>query len=253
MVSIVLPVLLTLLLAYMLGSIPFGYLAAKWLKGIDIRKEGSGSTGATNVLRTLGKKAGITVLLLDVLKGFGAITAMYLLYNWFGEHVCALDDAQRDVISLLLTQPDAVAAKLSPDLKTCYDLAVWKPVLIVAAAVAAIIGHSKSVWLGFKGGKSVAVSLGVLLAMDYRVALAGLGVFLLSALVSRIVSLSSILAVIGVAVAFWGFRCPIAYLLFAIVMGAYVIWLHRANVGRLMKGTEPRIGQRVEVAVKEEG
>jgi acyl phosphate:glycerol-3-phosphate acyltransferase len=246
MVSIALPVLLTLLLAYMLGSTPFGFLAAKWLKGIDIRQEGSGSTGATNVLRTLGKKAGITVLLLDVLKGFGAIVGMYLLYNWFGENVCALDQVQRDLIKLLLTTPDAVATKLSPDLKTCYDLAVWKPVLIVVAAVAAIIGHSKSVWLGFKGGKSVAVSLGVLLAMDYRVALSGLGMFLLSALVSRIVSLSSILAVIAVAVAFWWFKLPIAYLLFAIVMGAYVIWLHRANVGRILQGTEPKIGQKLE-------
>jgi acyl phosphate:glycerol-3-phosphate acyltransferase len=246
MVSIALPLLLTLLLAYMLGSIPFGFLAAKWLKGIDIRQEGSGSTGATNVLRTLGKKAGITVLLLDVLKGFGAIAAMYMLYNWFGDTVCALDEVQRDLIKLLLTMPDAVATKLSPDLKTCYDLAVWKPALIVGAAVAAIIGHSKSVWLGFKGGKSVAVSLGVLLAMDYRVALSGFGVFLLSLLVSRIVSLSSILAVVGVATAFWGFRCPIAYLLFAIVMGAYVIWLHRANVGRILQGTEPKVGQKVE-------
>jgi acyl phosphate:glycerol-3-phosphate acyltransferase len=246
MVSIALPVLLTLLLAYMLGSIPFGFLAAKWLKGIDIRQEGSGSTGATNVLRTLGKKAGITVLLLDVLKGFGAIAAMYMLYNWFGETVCALDEVQRDLIKLLLTTPDAVATKLSPDLKTCYDLAVWKPALIVGAAVAAIIGHSKSVWLGFKGGKSVAVSLGVLLAMDYRVALSGLGVFLLSILVSRIVSLSSILAVVGVAVAFWWFKLPIAYLLFAIVMGAYVIWLHRANVGRILQGTEPKVGKKVE-------
>ncbi len=246
MVSIALPLLLTLLLAYMLGSTPFGFLAAKWLKGIDIRKEGSGSTGATNVLRTLGKKAGITVLLLDVLKGFGAIAAMYMLYNWFGGTVCALDEVQRDLIKLLLTTRDAVATKLSPDLKTCYDLAVWKPTLIVVAAVAAIIGHSKSVWLGFKGGKSVAVSLGVLLAMDYRVALSGLGVFLLSLLVTRIVSLSSILAVLGVATAFWGFGSPIAYLLFVIVMGAYVIWLHRANVGRILQGTEPRIGQKAE-------
>jgi acyl phosphate:glycerol-3-phosphate acyltransferase len=245
MVSIVLPFLLTLLLAYIFGSIPFGFLAAKWLKGIDIRKEGSGSTGATNVLRTLGKKAGITVLLLDVLKGVAAITAMYFLYNWFGTTVCALDDGQRSLIQDLLSSSDAVATKLSPDLKTCYDLAVWKPVAIVAAAVAAIIGHSKSVWLGFKGGKSVAVSLGVLLAMDYRVALTGLGVFLLTIAVSRIVSMSSILAVLGVAIAFWAFNTPFAYVVFAIVMGAYVIWLHRTNVQRILQGTEPKVGQKI--------
>jgi acyl phosphate:glycerol-3-phosphate acyltransferase len=243
-VSIGLPILVTLALTYLLGSIPFGFLAAKWLKGIDLREIGSGSTGATNVLRTLGKKAGITVLLLDVLKGATAIFAMYGLYLWFGQNTCALDDAQREIIAAIAAAKEPVTAKLSGIFQDCLNLALAKPWLIIAAGTAAILGHSKSVWLGWRGGKSVATGLGVLIAMDYRVALTTSTVFLLSALVTRIVSISSILAVFVTTIAFLYFQPVTAYLLFAAIGSLYVIWLHRTNIQRLLNGTEPKIGQK---------
>jgi acyl phosphate:glycerol-3-phosphate acyltransferase len=192
---------LLLIAAYLFGSFPTGFLACKWLKGIDIRSVGSGSTGATNVLRTLGKPAGITVFTIDVLKGVAGI----LLARYFS----------------------------APD---------W---LIVLMGLVGILGHSKPVWLGFKGGKSVAISLGVLLAMDWRVGLGAFGIFLISILLTRIVSVSSIVAAAGVVGVMLAFQLTLPYLLFALLGSAYVIWLHRANVQRLIAGTEPKIGQKL--------
>jgi acyl phosphate:glycerol-3-phosphate acyltransferase len=192
---------LLLVVAYLLGAFPTGFLACKWLKDIDIRSVGSGSTGATNVLRTIGKPAGITVFTIDVLKGVAAI----LLARYFN----------------------------APD---------W---LIVLMGLVGILGHSKPVWLGFKGGKSVAISLGVLLAMDWRVGLGALGIFLVAILLTRIVSISSIAAAAGVVGVMLVFHLALPYLLFALLGSAYVIWLHRANIRRVMAGTEPKIGQKL--------
>ncbi|NET53522.1 MAG: acyl-phosphate--glycerol-3-phosphate O-acyltransferase, partial [Merismopedia sp. SIO2A8] len=134
---------LLLITAYLLGSIPTGYLAALWLKGIDIREYGSGSTGATNVLRTVGKVPAVVVLLVDAFKGVAAIALIKGLY--------ALD---------LTTIP-----------------AGWQAWLVAGAGLAAILGHSKSIWLSFTGGKSVATSLGILLTMSWQVGLGTFGVF----------------------------------------------------------------------------
>jgi acyl phosphate:glycerol-3-phosphate acyltransferase len=192
---------LLLIAAYLFGSFPTGFLACKWLKGIDIRSVGSGSTGATNVLRTLGKPAGITVFTIDVLKGVAGI----LLARYFS----------------------------APD---------W---LIVLMGLVGILGHSKPVWLCFKGGKSVAISLGVLLAMDWRVGLGAFGIFLISILLTRIVSVSSIASAAGVIGVMLAFQLTLPYLLFALLGSTYVIWLHRANVQRIIAGTEPKIGQKL--------
>jgi acyl phosphate:glycerol-3-phosphate acyltransferase len=197
---------LILLAAYGLGSFPTGFLACKWLKGIDIRSVGSGSTGATNVLRTLGKPAGIAVFVIDVLKGVAAI-----------------------LLAKSLVVGDGGASD-------------W---LIVVAGLVGILGHSKPVWLGFKGGKSVAISLGVLLAMDWRVGLCAFGVFLATIGVTKIVSISSIAAAVSVVVLMLAFQLSPAYALFAVLGSAYVIWLHRANVKRIVAGTEPKIGQKL--------
>ncbi len=196
-----------IVLAYLLGSIPSGYLAGQWLKGIDIRQQGSGSTGATNVLRTLGKGPALAVFAVDLSKGLGAV----LLAQWLGA-IYPLGDQD------------------------------W---LGVGVAVAALLGHSKSVWLGFTGGKSVATGLGVLLGMNWLVGLAALGVFSLCLGVVRIVSLSSIIATLAVGVLMVLFHQPQAYQWFAWVAGAYVIWRHRANISRLLAGTEPRLGGKV--------
>lgn len=209
---------LLLILAYLLGSLPTGYLAGRLLKGIDIREAGSGSTGATNVLRTLGKGPAIVVLLVDVLKGVLAIASVNFAFTrlpgW-----------------LYYTKVVDV------------NLANWQPWMIVLAGLLALLGHSKPIWLNFKGGKSVATSLGVLLAMDWRIGLSTIAVFAISIAISRIVSLSSITGAISVTALMIAFRQPLPYCLFAIAGGIYVIWLHRTNVQRLLTGTEPQIGQ----------
>jgi acyl phosphate:glycerol-3-phosphate acyltransferase len=200
-------------IAYLLGSLPTGYLAGRLLQGIDIREHGSGSTGATNVLRTLGKVPGSIVLLVDALKG---------------------------VLAIILTQT-VFTLHLIPTLS-----ADWESYLIPLAAIGAILGHSKSIWLGFKGGKSVATGIGILLAMSWQVGLAAIAVFAISIGISRIVSISSILAAMSATIWMVVFAQPLAYIVFAIVGGIYVVWLHRANIQRLMAGTEAKIGQKLE-------
>jgi len=199
-----------LLVAYGLGSFPTGYLIGIWLKGIDIRLVGSGSTGATNVLRTLGRGPGLLVFIIDLGKGIGAIALA------------------RSVDHLPFTPPSV-------------DI----PSLIALSGFLALVGHSKSVWLGFTGGKSVATSLGILLAMNWVVALAAVAVFTGVVGVTRIVSISSISGAIAVVIAMVVLNEPIPYQLFAVIGGTYVIWRHRSNLKRLLKGTEPKLGQQV--------
>ncbi|MBD2302505.1 glycerol-3-phosphate 1-O-acyltransferase PlsY [Nostoc sp. FACHB-87] len=204
--------------AYLLGSFPTGYIAVKQLTGIDIREVGSGSTGATNVLRTLGKGPGAFVLGVDCLKGVLAIALVYAFLNF------------------------AATSNLIP--KTV-DLQLWQPWMVILAGLAAILGHSKSIFLGFTGGKSVATSLGILLAMSWQVGLATLGVFAIVVAISRIVSLSSISGAIAVSILMLVFHQPLPYILFSILGGFYVIIRHRSNIERLLAGTEPKIGQQV--------
>ncbi|RCJ36395.1 acyl-phosphate glycerol 3-phosphate acyltransferase [Nostoc punctiforme NIES-2108] len=205
-------------IAYLLGSFPTGYIAVKQLKGIDIRQVGSGSTGATNVLRTLGKGPGALVLVLDSLKGVLAIALVYWLFNF-----------------------EPIKNYIPPTV----DAQLWQPWLVTISGLAAILGHSKSIFLGFTGGKSVAISLGILLAMSWQVGLATMGVFAVVVAISRIVSLSSIAGAIAVSILMVILHQPLPYILFGIAGGLYVILRHRANIERLFAGTEPKIGQPV--------
>ena len=201
---------LLILAAYLLGSIPTGYAAGRYLKGIDIREHGSGSTGATNVLRTVGKSAAIAVLLIDLLKGAIALALVDVVYSF-------------NPGNLLLAE--------------------WHPWVIAGAALSAIIGHSKSIWLNFTGGKSVATTLGILLVMNPLVGLGTLASFGVILGFSRIVSLSSICGAIAVNVLMIALSQPIAYSIFAALAGLYVILRHKTNIQRIVAGVEPKIGQ----------
>ncbi|MCC8938021.1 glycerol-3-phosphate acyltransferase [Bradyrhizobium sp. Arg68] len=207
-----------LAVAYLFGSMPTGYLAGKLLKGIDIRQHGSKSTGATNVLRTLGKWPALVVLVVDVLKGAAAIMFAGWYYPWLG------------------TLPSVAPP-------TALDLQSWVPWSVGLAGLAVLLGHGRSIWLNFTGGKSAATGLGVLLALSWPVALGAAAVFAVTLAIFRIVSLSSMLAALTAVALICSLEQPLAYRLLVIAGSLYVIVRHRANIQRLLAGTEPRLGQ----------
>jgi acyl phosphate:glycerol-3-phosphate acyltransferase len=207
-----------LLIAYLLGSTPTGYLAGKLLKGIDIRDHGSTSTGATNVLRTLGKWPALAVLVADVLKGVGAIIIARSFCPWLYTY-------------------------LSPMPPTALELQIWVPWAVCLAGIAVLLGHSRSIWLNFAGGKSAATGLGVLLAMSWPVGLGAATVFGIVLAIARIVSLGSISAALTAIALVCGLEQPLPYRLLVIAGAIYVIVRHRANIQRLLAGTEPRLGR----------
>jgi glycerol-3-phosphate acyltransferase PlsY len=203
--------LLFVALAYLLGSIPFGYLLIKFVftQGEDIRDVGSGGIGATNVTRRAGKKAGILTYLFDVAKGVAAVMLMRQVagedYFWIG-----------------------------------------------AAAVAAIVGHIFPVFLKFRGGKGVAVGVGVYLALAPYSVLSTLVLWALIVYFSRYVSLGSILATAAVplwTLLYYGWLMPHEHLFALIMIGvlgcALIVAKHHENIARLLKGTESKIGQRI--------
>lgn len=195
--------------AYLLGSIPFGYLLVRIFRKEDIRQKGSGNIGATNVIRSGAKGLGAVTFLLDVLKGAGAV---------------------------LLCGAVATRWGLGP---------VARGNTVAIAALFAILGHLYTVWLGFKGGKGVATAFGVFLALAPWAALAGLGVFVVVFAISRFVSLGSILA--AVAFPIFALLLPHAArtvweiaVLFLIPL--IVIVKHHENIARLVQGKEYRFG-----------
>ena len=206
--------------AYLLGSVPTGYLAGRLLKDIDIREYGSKSTGATNVLRTLGPGPFAVVLSLEVLEG---------------------------VISVILVREIVAWAYVRPSMtpSSAVDLTTLTSWTVCLAGLAVLVGHARPVWLKFNGGKSVAAGLGVLLAMSWPVGLGGLAVFGIALALFRIMSLGSVAAAVTAIVLVCALEHPLPYRLFVIVGGVFVIVRHHANIRRLFAGTEPRIGQRV--------
>jgi glycerol-3-phosphate acyltransferase PlsY len=218
---------------YLLGSIPTGWLAGHWLAGIDIRSQGSGSTGATNVLRVLGKGPALAVFLVDVLKGTAAVLlARYLLESGLGGAAGTLDAG-------LAVPGLAVPGLVNP------GLVDWA---VVAAGLAALAGHIWPIWLGGKGGKAVATGLGMLLGLAWPVGLASFGVFLAVLSLSRVVSLSSVVAALALPLLMAAWSAPSglrpAYMALAVLTTLLVVWRHRANLQRLWAGTEPRLGQK---------
>ncbi len=199
-------------LAYLLGSIPTGYVAGR-IAGVDIRKVGSGNIGATNVTRVLGKRFGYPVFVVDFAKGLAAVIVGMMIAN---------------------------SAQSTPKF---VDLCG------AIAAIFSVIGHSYPIWLGFKGGKGVATSLGSLFGLNWFAATVACVVWIVAFQVTRYVSLSSIAAAIALPVTvatmlyLKQLQTPIL-LYFAVLLAAIIVVRHRSNLSRLLKGTEPRFARK---------
>ena len=203
-------IIAALLISYLLGSIPTAYIFGRVLKGIDIRKIGSGNIGATNAMRALGKGPGITVLLLDILKGF--VVVVFLGDYFSGKPI------------------------------------FWQVQnLRIIMGLCCICGHNWTIFLRFKGGKGIATTFGVLLGLALK--LPGLGiiigilVFIWFAvfMIWRIVSLASIVAAIALPVSSSFFKQPVILSFVSIILCIFVLIRHKANLLRILQGKEPRL------------
>jgi glycerol-3-phosphate acyltransferase PlsY len=192
--------ILVLILSYLLGSVPIGFLVGDYLLGVDIRQHGSGNIGATNVFRILGIGPGLVVFVGDLAKG---------------------------VIPVL------AGKELGGSL------------LALLAGLAAIIGHNWSLFLGFKGGRGVATGAGVIFALSPLVGLIAFFLWAAVVMLSRYVSLGSIVATMAVPVLMFILHQPWSYVLFGVVIAILIVYRHRPNMKRLLNGTEAKIGQRV--------
>ena len=201
MLDLILQLGLTIIIAYLIGAIPTGYLIVKSKTGDDIRTIGSGSTGATNVKRVLGKKWFFITLLLDALKGALPV----------------------------------ILAKLFVTAGAQLGLA---PVL---ASVAVIIGHSKSCFLNFKGGKSVASGVGTILALNIFVGLIIAVIWGTITYTTKYVSVGSIIALIASPFLMYFFWAPTAYVVYCALGAIYIVYLHRENIKRLIAGNENKV------------
>lgn len=226
------------LLAFLLGSIPFGLLIAK-AKGIDIRAHGSGNIGATNVLRVVGKRYGITCLLLDALKGFIPVVIAMNLVRITGRdpqfHLGFLDS-----FHLLLPAAEQLKGQM----------------IHVLTALAAVLGHNYSPWIGFKGGKGIATSAGVLIALMPAAVVILLLVFIITLMATRYVSIASMVSALVLplmthlgarfhktpeGISLWEagtWNKPL--FVFSVLIAVLAVWKHRANIARLRAGTESR-------------
>ena len=197
-----------LIVSYLLGSIPAGYLAGR-LAGVDIRKAGSGNIGATNVTRVLGKAYGYPVFAIDFLKGLAAVS-----------------------VSILIARHTQLPEK-------------WMELIGIVAAVSCVTGHVFPVWLQFKGGKGVATSAGALFGLMPVALLIGAAIWIAMFQVTRYVSVASITAAIALPIVILIMISldqarTMALLYFSICLAAMVILRHRSNLSRLVRGTEPR-------------
>jgi glycerol-3-phosphate acyltransferase PlsY len=190
--------------AFLIGSIPFGYVIGRLFYGTDIRKAGSGNIGAMNALRTLGKGGAIAVLLLDAAKGYAPVAIAY----WLAKPSEA-------------PGPEVVAS-------------------IVAAAT--VLGHCFSPWLRFKGGKGVATSFGAIFALSWLSGLVAAGGWIAGAFITQYSSVGSMAGSVLAALALWTFTGSLAETLYGALAALLIVYTHRENIGRLRAGTEGPIG-----------
>lgn len=191
---------ITILLSYLLGSIPVGYLIAKALKGIDVRRFGSGNIGATNVARVVSKGAGIVTLILDILKGLAAVTLVPLL-----------------------------AGGVRPDL------------VRILCALAVVAGHNWTVFLKFRGGKGVATTAGALIGLAPLVFISALCVWIIMFVISKYVSLASIVAGVSMPVFFVFYGEPMSFFVLGVIIALIGIFRHKENIKRLLAGKENKL------------
>ena len=192
-------IILILFISYLLGSFPTGFIYAKKFKNIDLRSVGSGSTGATNVLRNVGRWPALIVFIVDVLKGFLAVKIAHMFL-------------ENNLIEVL-------------------------------GGLFAIAGHIWPIWLKGRGGKAVATGLGMFIALSWKVGFASLGTFLIIITFTKIVSLSSIIAALFLPIYMFVHMGILnhPYTVFSLLVAILVIWKHRSNIKRLIKGEEPKI------------
>jgi glycerol-3-phosphate acyltransferase PlsY len=221
---------LIVLLSYLLGSIPFGYIAGR-MRGMDIRQHGSGNIGATNVIRVLGKKPGYTVFVCDMLKGLLAVIA--------GKYI-----ADHHALTVTQVHQAYQGANLSIFHNT-YVVKLPEAIGAISGAIACIIGHNFPIWLGFKGGKGMATSAGVLIGMMPLTAMGCVMVWAAVFFSTRYVSLASIAAAVALPVItmlllLTGYLSGWPYFYFAVAACFLAVWRHRSNIVRLLNGTESR-------------
>ncbi len=193
-------IIIVALFAYLIGSIPTGYIIVKTKTGKDIRTIGSGSTGATNVKRVLGKKWFFTVMILDAIKG---------------------------MIPVLLTKYLILGDSIG--------------LLAVIAAVTVIIGHSKPVFLKFKGGKSVASGIGTIYALNFIAGIILTVIWCIITYFTKYVSVGSIIAILTAPFIMYFLDSPVAYTIYCALAAIYIIYLHRENIKRLIQGNENKV------------
>ncbi|RKY32292.1 MAG: acyl-phosphate glycerol 3-phosphate acyltransferase [Candidatus Omnitrophota bacterium] len=204
-------IILLIVISYLIGSIPTAYIFGRLIKGIDIRKSGSGNVGATNALRVLGKAAGVTVLLLDILKGFIVVIFIGNLIGFFG--------------SKFQNQAD----------------------LRLILGMSCIAGHIWTVFLNFKGGKGIATTFGVLLGLAtvipglriilFLIILTWLSVFF----ITKIVSISSVVGALTLPIYMLLYRQSLFFIISSVILSTFVIYRHKSNLKRLSQGKESRL------------
>lgn len=210
---------LVVVLAYLIGSIPFSFLVVKLVAGKDVREHGSQNVGATNVARTAGKVPGIIALLLDIAKGYGAVV----------------------LARYLVMRPDW---PFEPGVMAWQSREMW----VALAGLIAVLGHMFPLWLHFHGGKGVATATGVFLALDPIVMAGAILVFAIVLLASRYVSLASIVSAASVPLFFRYLSrgAPFWHAVISIGIAIAVILKHHSNIARLAQGTERKLGQKKE-------
>jgi len=210
------------LASYIVGSLPFGFWISKSL-GVDIRNQGSGNIGATNVLRTLGRKVGITVLMLDISKGFlPVLIGSIIIFNQLPDSMLDIEEIEGTIYVLL--------------------------------AIGAILGHNYTFWLGFKGGKGIATSAGAIMPFLPEVLIGSLFVWILFFFLSRYVAIASIAAAFSIPILtisldhnylFPNINSSWPVISFGIIASIMAIWRHRSNIQRLIKGEEDQFERKI--------